>query len=321
MSQIAARDDAVGWRALTVSGAVEGPGTIPLRPMAAGDLLDEPFILLRAHLRSILLFAAIAVVPSQVLQGYLARGTFGAAGFGDLVTDPDALSAALAADAGAGGITFVVGLLNTVLLLPLAVALVSRLAVSSVLGEHLEDGEVVRAVVGRLPSLAGTWLLALAAVAAVPAMGILLAVTGAPLPGGALVVLGMPVALIAFVLLAPAPTIAVVEGRGPVAALRRSVQLLRGRFWSALGVLLLALLVSGFVQLAIGILPTGFAFLLPEAQAWVLASAGSTLAGLLSTPYTMLVVVLLYVDASVRREALDLQLLIERAGGTAGAAG
>jgi hypothetical protein len=74
-------------------------------------------------------------------------------------------------------------------------------------------------------------------------------------------------------------------------------------------VLSLALIVSSLVQTAIGIIPTGLAFAVPEQWSWVLAAAGSTMAGLISTPYVMLVVVLLYFDARVRREALDVEIL------------
>lgn len=307
----AAQDALQGWRALTVTGDGAGSGTVPLRPMTLGDLLDEPFIVMRAHLRSILLFVAAAVVPSQLLQAYLARGAFAGFDLGQMVADPEGFSAVMGSSGGTGSEGFVVGFVNALVLLPLAVALVSRLGVSSILGEDLSDRQVVAAVLRRLPALAGAWALALGAVAVVPGIGVIVAVTGAPLLGATLVALGLPVAFVAFVLVAPAPLIAVVERRGPIAALRRSLALVRHRFWGSAGALALALAVSGIVQLAVAMVPSTLAFVVPESASWLFAFAGSTAAGMIATPYTMLVVVVLYVDALVRLEALDIQRLLE----------
>jgi hypothetical protein len=302
------------WRELTVTGRADGASTVPLRPMTIGDLLDEPFIVLRAHLRSILLFAAAAVVPSQLLQGYLARGAFAGFDVGELMADPEGFSAVMGAESGTGATGIVVALANGLLLLPIAVALISRLGVSSILGERLSDRQVIGATLRRLPALAGTWALAMLVVLGVPLLGAVLAVTTAPLAGAAITMLGLPLAFVAFVLVAPAPLVAVVERRSPIAALQRAVALMRPRFWVAAGALALALTVSGMVQLAIASVPSALAFVVPERLSWVVASAGSTIAGLVATPYTMLVVVLLYVDALVRRDALDVQRLLEPVG-------
>jgi hypothetical protein len=300
-----------GWRALTVSGDGAHPPTVPLRPMTIGDLLDEPFLLFRAHLRTILLVAAAGIVPSQLLQGWLAREAIGSLRLDQLVNDPEGFSLA-AEGAGAGGAA--VGLVNGLLVLPIVVAIIARIAVSSALGERLDGGAAWRAAVRRLPSLAATWVLAIAAVVAMPLLGAGVAVAGSPAAGALLVLLGLPAAFTAFVLVAPAPVIAVVERRGPLAAIRRSAALVRPRFWTAAGALSLALLVLGVVQIAVATVPSLVAFALPEGQAWLLTSTGSSLASLVTTPYTVLVVVLVYLDALVRREALDVALLTDPPG-------
>jgi hypothetical protein len=311
LTSTAARAAGGGWRALTVSGQADRAGTVPVRPLTMGDLLDEPFVLIRAHLRSVLLFAAAAVVPVQLAQGYLTRGTLASFDASLLMSDPESLSMAMAADGGGGAVSIVLGVLNTLLVLPIAVALVSRLAVSSVLGESLSDGEVLRAVRARLPALAGTWVLALMAVALAPGLGALVALTGDPLLGGLLIALSLPISVAALTFLAPAPLISVVEHLGPLASLRRSATLVRPRFWRFTGALSLALLVSWLLQMALAALPSAVAFLVPGDNGWILASSGSTLAGLIGTPYTVLVIVLLYLDALVRGEALDVQRLLD----------
>jgi hypothetical protein len=300
-----------GWRALTVSGEATGAGIVPIRPLTVGDLLDEPFVLIRAHLRSIVLFAALAVVPSQLLQGYLTRGVVAAFDLSMAFSDPEAMSAALAAEGGTGGAEYLVAFLNALLLMPIAVALISRLAVSSVLGEVLTDRQVVGGTRRRLASVFGTWTLCLLAIGGLPGVGVFLAFVVNPLLGGLLVMAGLVTAFAAFVLLAPATVVCVVERRGPLDSLRRSVALVRSRFWAAAGALLLALSVASLVQLALAGLPSALAFAIPGDGSWIVASAGSTLAGLVATPYTMLVVVLIYLDALVRVEALDVRRLLD----------
>lgn len=302
---------AAGWRALTVTGRPDGEPMLPLRPMTVGDLLDEPFLLLGAHLRRFLLYVALAVVPSQLLQAYLSRGLL-SLDLTELFADPEGFSAVMGAETAASGATGLVSLANALLLMPLAVAAVSRLAVSSALGERLGDRQVLRAVASRLPALAGTWLLCALAVLGMPLLGAALAAVGTPLLGASLVLLGFPAAVVLFVLVAMAPLISVVERRGPLASLRRSVALIRPRFLQSGGTLILALAVSGFVQLALGMIPSLLVFALPERAAWVLASAGSTLASLVTTPYVILVVVVIYLDALVRWEALDVLRLLDR---------
>ena len=300
-----------GWRALTVTGSPDGQPALPLRPMTVGDLLDEPFLLLGGHLRRMLLYVALAVVPSQLIQAYLSRGLL-SLDLTELFADPEGFSAVMGAETAASGATGLVSLANTLLLLPLAVALVSRLAVSAALGEHIGDRQVLAAVAARLPALAGTWLLCAVAVLGVPLLGAALAAVGAPLAGASLLLVGLPVGLVAFVLVAMAPLVCVVEREGPLASLRRAAGLVRPRFLQCGGALVLALAVTGFVQLALGMIPSLLVFALPEQIAWVLASAGSALASLVTTPYLILVVVVIYIDALVRWEALDVLRLLDR---------
>jgi len=67
-----------------------------------------------------------------------------------------------------------------------------------------------------------------------------------------LVFLYVPFAIYASTLLRLGPLLAAVRGRPPVAALRESVDLVRGRFWRAFGFILLASLPS---QALAGVLP------------------------------------------------------------------
>lgn len=298
------------WRALTITGDARGRGSVPLGPMTIGDLLDAPFTLLRRHLRAMVLLVAVAVVPAQIIGSYLQRAMF-SEGFGSMLADPEGFMFSMQADQGSAAAGWLVTGLNALLLLPLAFGLVSRLVVSSVLGEDVEVGDVLRATARRLPALIGAWMLGLLAVVLPVALMVGLTATGG---AGAVVgaILMLPAFLVAVaigVLMAAAPTAAVVESVGPVQALRRSLRLVRPRFWGVLGALVLTGIVSSLVQTAVGGLLALLAFGIEFEASWILLAVGSVAAQLLVTPYMITVAALVYLDASVRREALDLRIL------------
>ena len=100
----------------------------------------------------------------------------------------------------------------------------------------------------------------------------------------------------------------VVEGIGPVAVLRRSAALVKGRWWGVFGALTVGTLVTGIpgaiIQAIVnGILTaaggnnSGFAFV------WTAVAA--TVANALVAPLLATITVLLYIDLRVRKEGLD----------------
>jgi hypothetical protein len=307
-------DEHRGWRAIALTAEATGEGLVPLRPMTVGDLLDEPFVLLRAHFRDLLLFSAIAVVPAQLIGAYLQRGLLGQLGLDRMLSDPETFSLTVTSDPGATVAGWIVTGVNTLVLLPVAVALVARLAVSATIGEAPPTRVLVRGALRRMPVLAATWVLGLGIIAAPLVVGTVLAALGGGLAvaGALLLVVAVPIALIAFTLLAAAPTVAVVEHGGPLASLRRSAALLRPRFWAVAGALSLSFLVGSLVQTALAGIPRTFAFFGDVTGGWLLLAGGSTIAGLIVTPYTAIVATLIYLDARVRREALDVRILAER---------
>jgi hypothetical protein len=119
-----------------------------------------------------------------------------------------------------------------------------------------------------------------------------------------------------FVVVAPA---IVIEGLGPIQGMRRSVRLVRGRFWATLGIALLAGVLSSIVSAAISVPFTVVAALLGE-HGWLVLAVGSTLAGLVARPIVAIVATLQYYDARIRTEGYDLEVLIANltAGATSG---
>jgi hypothetical protein len=114
-----------------------------------------------------------------------------------------------------------------------------------------------------------------------------------------------------------------VEGAGPWRALRRSRQLVQGRWWGTLGVAVVGSLLVSVVSLAVSGLLVGVAFANPARNTvtgFVLNTLAATLGSMIATPAAAAFVTVLYIDLRVRKEGFDLLLLarglgVERAPG------
>ncbi|MFF9055019.1 hypothetical protein ACF09Z_28195 [Streptomyces erythrochromogenes] len=245
------------------------PGVIPLRPLAAGEILGGALTALRRY--------------GGRLLGALLLGQLG----GLLLVTAVAGAATLASlTRTAGSRAFVYALVPATALFllfswALAGALAAALLRPAVLGRPVAARELLRAALPRTPAVLGARLLALLAAAGPGA-----AAFAAGLPPLALLPLA-PVALWLAVLFALAPTAAGYEALGPVAALRRSARLVRGAWWRTLGVTAPA-----------GALALGAPYVL---QQWF-GALGLLLAPALLLTFPQLAVGLLYADRRLRRE-------------------
>ncbi len=92
------------------------------------------------------------------------------------------------------------------------------------------------------------------------------------------------------------------------AALRRSWNLVRGRWWPVFGALVLALLIVFGVQLGFGVAVVGVLQLDNAALVIALTTALNLIAQVLVLPFLAATLVVLYYDQRVRKEGLDLEL-------------
>ena len=114
----------------------------------------------------------------------------------------------------------------------------------------------------------------------------------------------------------------VIEGKGPIAGLGRSWNLVRGSWWRVLGISLLIALITIVAAIAIAI-PSGIIAGLAltvggaaESTAWTLSgSIAGAVASVLVTPFAYTAGVLLYFDLRVRNEGFDLDALAAETGG------
>jgi hypothetical protein len=110
------------------------------------------------------------------------------------------------------------------------------------------------------------------------------------------------------------------EGRKGTKALRRSFNLIKGRWWRTLGALIVSFLIVLVVGSIVGVIFSKTVFHAAEDSFFVramLQAVGGTIAGVLTTPFQAALVTIIFFDAKVRNEGFDLQLLAEGIGSTA----
>jgi hypothetical protein len=272
------------------------PDGIPLRPLGIGELLDGTFSTIRRNPRATVGLAALLVTLQQALSVVVEFAINGLPTYSGIGNETLSVQTVLGGFGGIAGalLTAVVGAVLTGML----VVVVSE----DVLGRRITAVDVWRRIRPRLWAL----LLAAAIAGIVPFVGLVFFV----LPGLLL--------WAAWSMTTPA---LVLEGIGPVAALRRSWRLA----WPALArvwwVRTLSVLIGLLVQVLLTV-PFGVAAALvivatggdedPGTVATVvvlvLGVLGGIAAGTITAPFLAGVLALLYIDRRMRAEGLDLVL-------------
>jgi len=317
-----------GWR--------PRPGIVPLRPLGLGEIYDGSFQAIRTNPRTMLGISAIVMVIVAVIglvpQFYFLAQTLELAQLGERAAQSEEFDPTMFAPLGAA----LGGLMLSTLVKWLASTALSALLVTAVseavLGRRMPPAVLWQRVKPRLWGVLGVSLLSglvpLVAFGVTVALVVVLgfgiaAVTGSTGAAvaisvilGLVIVIGVTVYLgIALSLAAPA---LLLEGVGPIAALRRSWRLCRGSWWRLFGILVLTSIVVGVLSSVISVPLT------QGAGAIVSAGAGSTgtliagaalnglaelVTGTVFTPFSAAVTALLYIDRRMRAEGLDVQLL------------
>jgi hypothetical protein len=288
---------------------------LPLRPLTVGDVLDGAFRLLRARFGRVALLVVLVLGPYQLAASYaLDRllpelGTAGADAFTFSAEVTDEMAARLF------GVSSVTGLLGMLVHLVVGAALL-WMVLREDEGRPAEIGAALGGSVRRLWATAvGTLLVGLGAFGALLVLVLVSVLLGTLfLPLGLLV--GLPGGLVLMLawlagtsLVLP---VAMAEGRaGPVRCAGRALSLLRRRFWPIVGISALVLLMLGLVSFAIS-LAFGALAMLAGPVAWVVDGVSGTLVSVVTTPVTVFAALLIYLDARVRLEGLDLALRAQR---------
>ena len=310
------------------------PGIIPLHPLSFGTILGRSFAALRQNPRVLLGFALVVQTLAYVvvLGGVLAVTW---ATFSRLETVPTGseeydtiLAGSIALTAIAGIVLALAAGALSVIVQGIVVVEVTHAAVA----EKLSLGALWRQVKPIAWRLIGYSLLVILAVAALVTV-VVLAIVGiamAALPAAiALTILvilaAIPLTWWLMIKLLLVPAVIIVEHATILQALSRSWTLTRGRFWPALGVIIVISVifaaVAQVVSLPMSFLSMGLTTIIaPTGDPEPTAIIGFIAAALLTQVLTLLlqsvaVVVqstataLIYIDCRMRREGLDLDLL------------
>jgi hypothetical protein len=332
-------------------GLHEDPAAEPLRPWLPADLLDnaartisenKTIMLGLPVLAAIALLAVQAVLTEVAVPGGLG-GFFGA-------EDPfQQAGAALL-------LTYGVQLVLFTVVSSMLAGIIALAAVRSQLAHRVGPRELLRLVRPALPALAavglvqslsfiiliGGWGLAVIGIGSGAESTVSADVAGAV--AVVMILIGAVLVLIFGIRLLLAGTVVLMEGRhapdiglhipvrvGIWGALKRSWQLVKGKFWRVFGILLFAGLVVNIVSYA---LQYGITTLVLTVGSWADSSESSTatllavmlgVAVVLATAMTLIaslafmsaVQALIYLDLRVRREGLDLWMRpVLRSGGT-----
>jgi hypothetical protein len=256
--------------------------------MTVSDILDGAFKLLKANIRTILIIAAVFIVPVQLVSAFLQRGYGPSTIFRTFTNPADAQAPDGAYSSGRVAALLIVTLLGLVIT-PFIAGAISRVVSASYIGQEEAPGVALRATGRRTWALVASFIL----VHILEAIGFVFCV----LPGLAVMTM--------FVMVAPA---IVVEGLGPIQGMRRSWRLAKGRFWGTLGIALLAGLLTSLVSSALSVPFTVIGAFMGGAD-WIAVAVGGTLASLVARPVVAIVATLQYYDGRIRTEGFDLQVI------------
>lgn len=241
-----------------------------LRPRSVTEIVDAAFQVFRSHGAAFITCSAVTYVPALLVRLLV-------------VGDVSRFQSPDVAQLGEFARLSAWSSLASVLGYALMTALVAVTASQAYLGETVDIGVAMRRVGARLPSL-------LAATAIVVALTL-----------AGLVLLLAPAMYVTARYFAVTPAI-MLEGQGTRAALARSAELSRGRKWHVLNTL-------GLVLLIYLVVLVGVAALSSLLGGFVVQALCASLVTILFYPVVAITAVLLYYDARIQREGLDIELM------------
>jgi hypothetical protein len=242
-----------------------------LRPRSATEIVDTAFQILRAHYGQFVVCSAIGYVPMLVVQLVI-------------VGDPARYLLAAPADAGRTMLwssmwTLLGGWLTFTLMSAVLLVCTSQ----AYLGETVDVGAAVRRVLPRAPQVL------IAAFLRYVLMMI------------ALLLLVLPVLYVVARYFAVTPAI-VLEDAGVGSSFSRSSALAQGRKWHVL-------ITLGLVALIYWVLVFGITILASLPGSFILQTLASAVATILVYPVVAIAEALLYYDARIKSEGLDIELM------------
>jgi hypothetical protein len=259
---------------------MSGPqGGIP--PKRLGEILTAAFNIYKANASQLILIVAVVVVPLSLVSAVFSGVVFAPERV--KVTNTGGVVVFDYAGRGLGVFLLVgaIGALIAVLISAVLQAAILRAAAQATIGDPVDVEASYRYGLKRLWSV----ILVSILVGLVGAVGFILLV----IPG-----------IIFLVCLSVSIPVLIVEGRRGTEAMGRSWNLVKGNFWHAFGVIVVAALIVGIISGIIGAI---------GGDNWAVRWIFTAIAQILTVPFASLVSVLLYLDLRARSESLSADTL------------
>jgi hypothetical protein len=237
-----------------------------------GEILVHAFALYRDHWTNLVTIVAVIVVPLTVVQVLITDVVIG-----DTVvqsTTAEGVEVVVEANLGAAVLALLAVAAISVMTWAILTGAITRAAAGTFLGRDLQVQESYRYGVARLGSILLVGLLDALAVI------------------GGFLLLVIPGFIVLTRLWCSIPALVIEDRRGRE-ALRRSWNLVKGFSWPVFGTILVAGILSGLVSSLLT---------LPFGENTLGRIVGQSLASVITTPYTALVGILIYLNLRVRKE-------------------
>lgn len=289
-------------------------GSGRFRAQSFGELLDATFSVYRRRFPTIVAIATLFQLPYAALQFFGEPSSL--AKLQTIEAKAPATAAAAQAElsrmVGPALVILGITLVYYLVLLPLMEAATVHVVSGDYLDRPAGFAASLRGTGRRVWDLAGFVLLELGIAVLAP----LLLVVAGEVAGGAsfaalLMIAWAFYAVFALFKMSLGVQAVVLESLRPVAALRRSWQLTRGWFWRIVLLYLVIGIAAAFIG---GIVATPVGLLAGPANSISAISADTLTAGLVSiltAPFILIALTLVYYDIRIRREAFDLEMLAQ----------
>ncbi len=299
-------------------------GSGRFRSMSVGEWLDATFTLYRRNFALIASISAVVQIPYALLTWLLFEltgvATFVRSPFASLgaqsITQAQAQQL-LNSYLGVLVVTLSLLLLSLLIVVPLGEAATTRAVSDRYLDRPSSLLSAYRAAWGRLGALIAMILILILVYAGSLAVVImftaLLAAAGAGGLGALLAVIAfiglVPVLIMIYVRTVVAVPAIVLERVSGWGGLKRSWQLISGRFWPTFGRMLLLVLITSIIS---GVVSTIFQVpgnLIAPNNSFVFEQVAGAIAAVFVGPITYIGVTLLYYDIRIRKEGFDIEML------------
>jgi hypothetical protein len=297
-----------------------------IRQLTLGELLDETFRIYRHDLLMLIALAACVIVPFSVLElvvslPFLEDMAQVQPDAGGAVPPEAGFSSVMTSLLVGAGPSIFVGILYTIVLQPIMEGALTRAVTRRYLDQPISVGDSLGAALRRaVPLMVARFLPSLIFI--IPTLvffGVIFLLDDATVDT-ALATMGFfgmvcLVPLLSMVMLAlyvrvlfTSQTI-IAEGLGPIAALRRSWDLVTYYFWRTLGFVIVISIISWLIQLIPEVIISSVLELVVQdfVQQQLIATVVTTITSVLIMPFTLIAYTLMYYDLRIRKEGFDLE--------------